>query len=111
MGAETRVDVRVKCLFFLLSDINQNWWNVQTIFSETSRYKILFKKILPAVPQLQHEKRQTNTTKLNRRFLQIFVAIAPEVVKFYHSLFHSLLSYGIIFWGQATNTKKLFLIQ
>jgi hypothetical protein len=32
-------------------------------------------------------------------------------VKIYHSLFHSLLSYGIIFWGQATNTKKLFLTQ
>ncbi|PNF44137.1 hypothetical protein B7P43_G03190, partial [Cryptotermes secundus] len=34
-----------------------------------------------------------------------------SLVKIYHSLFHSILSYGIIFWGQATNTKKLFLIQ
>jgi hypothetical protein len=36
---------------------------------------------------------------------------SSSLVKIYHSLFYSLLSYGIIFWGQATNTKKLFLTQ
>jgi hypothetical protein len=33
------------------------------------------------------------------------------LVNIYHYLFHSTLSYAIIFWGQATNTKKPFLIQ
>jgi hypothetical protein len=28
-----------------------------------------------------------------------------------YSLFHSVLSYGIVFWGQATNNKKLFILQ
>jgi hypothetical protein len=29
----------------------------------------------------------------------------------YYSLFHSILSYDIIFWGQSTNSKKLFTLQ
>jgi hypothetical protein len=29
----------------------------------------------------------------------------------YYSLFYSILSYGIIFWGQSTNCKKLFILQ
>jgi hypothetical protein len=36
---------------------------------------------------------------------------SSSLVKIYHSLFNSLSSYGIKFWGQATNTKKLFLTQ
>jgi hypothetical protein len=36
---------------------------------------------------------------------------ASSMVKIYHSLFHFILSYGIIFWGQAANTKNLFMIQ
>jgi hypothetical protein len=28
-----------------------------------------------------------------------------------YALFYSILSYGIVFWGQAANTKKLFVIQ
>jgi hypothetical protein len=32
------------------------------------------------------------------------------LLKIYYSLFHSIFSYGSIFWGQATYTKKLFLI-
>jgi hypothetical protein len=34
-----------------------------------------------------------------------------SLVNIYYSLFHSVLSYGIVFWGQATNTKKLFILQ
>jgi hypothetical protein len=29
----------------------------------------------------------------------------------YHSLFHITLSYGAIFLGQSTNSKKLFMLQ
>jgi hypothetical protein len=29
----------------------------------------------------------------------------------YYSLFHTTLSYGIIFWGQSTNSNKLFMLQ
>jgi hypothetical protein len=29
----------------------------------------------------------------------------------YYSLFHSILSYGIIFWGQATGSNKVFVLQ
>jgi hypothetical protein len=32
-------------------------------------------------------------------------------VNIYYSLLHSVLSYGIVFWGQATNTKELFILQ
>jgi hypothetical protein len=35
----------------------------------------------------------------------------PSLVNIYYSLFHSVLSHGIVFWGQATNTKKLFILQ
>jgi hypothetical protein len=34
-----------------------------------------------------------------------------SLVNICYSLFHSVLSYGIVFWGQATNTKKLFILQ
>jgi hypothetical protein len=34
-----------------------------------------------------------------------------SLVNIYYFLFHSVLSYGIVFWGQATNTKKLFIQQ
>jgi hypothetical protein len=29
----------------------------------------------------------------------------------YYAYFHSVLSYGIIFWGNATNNNKIFIIQ
>jgi hypothetical protein len=34
---------------------------------------------------------------------------SSSLVTIYYSLFHSILSYGIIFWGQSTNSKKLML--
>jgi hypothetical protein len=34
-----------------------------------------------------------------------------SLMMIYYSLFHSTLSYGIIFWGQASNSKILFLLQ
>jgi hypothetical protein len=34
-----------------------------------------------------------------------------SLANIYYSLFHSVLSYCIVFWGQATNTKKLFILQ
>jgi hypothetical protein len=37
--------------------------------------------------------------------------VDSSMMKIYYSLFHSILSYGIVFWGQATNTKKLFMIK
>jgi hypothetical protein len=36
---------------------------------------------------------------------------SSSLVKIYYSLFHTILSYGIIFWGQSTNSKKLFMLQ
>jgi hypothetical protein len=36
---------------------------------------------------------------------------SSSLVTIYYSLFHSILSYGIIFWGQSTNSKKLFMLQ
>jgi hypothetical protein len=32
-----------------------------------------------------------------------------SLLKIYYSLFHSILSYGIIFWEQATYTKNFFI--
>jgi hypothetical protein len=29
----------------------------------------------------------------------------------YFAYFHSIMSYGIIFWGNSTDSKKLFYIQ
>jgi hypothetical protein len=34
-----------------------------------------------------------------------------SLIMIYYSLFHSTLSYGIIFWGQASNSKRIFLLQ
>jgi hypothetical protein len=34
-----------------------------------------------------------------------------SLLTIYYSLFHSVLSYGIVFWGQSANTQKLFIIQ
>jgi hypothetical protein len=34
-----------------------------------------------------------------------------SLVMIYYSLFHTTLSYGIIFWGQSSNSKKLFMLQ
>jgi hypothetical protein len=31
-----------------------------------------------------------------------------SLIMIYYSLFHSTLSYGIIFWGQASNSKILY---
>jgi hypothetical protein len=34
-----------------------------------------------------------------------------SLIMIYYLLFHSTLLYGIIFWGQASNSKRLFLLQ
>jgi hypothetical protein len=34
-----------------------------------------------------------------------------SLVMIYYSIFHTILSYGIIFWGQPTDSKKLFMLQ
>ena len=34
-----------------------------------------------------------------------------SLVMIYYSLFHSVLSYGIVFWGQSSNSKKIFMLQ
>jgi hypothetical protein len=34
-----------------------------------------------------------------------------SLIMIYYSLFHSMLFYGIIFWGHATNSRKLFILQ
>jgi hypothetical protein len=44
------------------------------------------------------------------RSIRPFMTLA-SLVNVYYSLFHSVLTYGIIFWGQATSTRKLFIIQ
>jgi hypothetical protein len=31
-------------------------------------------------------------------------------IMIYYSLFHSILSYGILFWGQSSNSKKFFML-
>jgi hypothetical protein len=36
---------------------------------------------------------------------------SSSLVMVYYSLFHTTLSYGIIFWGQSTNSNKLFMLQ
>jgi hypothetical protein len=34
-----------------------------------------------------------------------------SLITLYYSLFHCALSYGIIFWGHSSNSKKLFILQ
>jgi hypothetical protein len=37
---------------------------------------------------------------------------SPSSLKtLYYSLFHSVLTYGIIFWGQLSNSQRLFILQ
>jgi hypothetical protein len=36
---------------------------------------------------------------------------SSPLVVMYCSLFHTILSYDIIFWGQSTNSKQLFMLQ
>jgi hypothetical protein len=36
---------------------------------------------------------------------------SSSLVMVYYSLFYTTLSYGIIFWGQSTNSNKLFKLQ
>jgi hypothetical protein len=31
--------------------------------------------------------------------------------KIYHAYFHSIVKYGIIFWGNSPHAKKVFLLQ
>jgi hypothetical protein len=38
--------------------------------------------------------------------------ISPaSLLTVYYSLFHSVLSYGIIFWGHSSSTQRLFVLQ
>jgi uracil DNA glycosylase len=37
--------------------------------------------------------------------------MSSSLIMIYYSLFHSTLSWCFIFWGQAANTKKLFMLQ
>jgi hypothetical protein len=34
-----------------------------------------------------------------------------SLINIYYSLFHSVMSYGIIFWGHSTNTQRIFILQ
>jgi hypothetical protein len=34
-----------------------------------------------------------------------------SLITLYYSLFHSALSYGIIFWGHSSNSQKLFILR
>jgi hypothetical protein len=36
---------------------------------------------------------------------------SSSLVMVWYSLFHTTLSYGIIFWRQSTNSNKLFMLQ
>jgi hypothetical protein len=36
---------------------------------------------------------------------------SSSLIMIYHSLFHSVLSYGGIFWGTSPSTDKLFKLQ
>jgi hypothetical protein len=57
----------------------------------------------------------TVVNKLTRVFFMIrsvkpYMSLS-SLMKIYYSLFYSMLSYSIIFWGQASNSKRLFLSQ
>jgi hypothetical protein len=58
---------------------------------------------------------ETINTKLTRisymmRSIKPYMSL-PSLIMIYYSLFHSTLSYSIIFWGQAPNTMRLFILQ
>jgi hypothetical protein len=43
-------------------------------------------------------------------------AVKPDIassslIMIYHSLFHSMLTYGTVFWGTSPSTDKLFKLQ
>jgi hypothetical protein len=37
--------------------------------------------------------------------------MSSSSIMIYHSLFHSVLTYGIVFWGTSPSTNKLFKLQ
>jgi hypothetical protein len=43
--------------------------------------------------------------------LAVVLARVALLKTVYFAYFHSFMTYGIIFWGNSTNTNKVFLLQ
>jgi hypothetical protein len=72
--------------------------------------------VIDKILDISETKLNTSLINVNKWFKSNLLTInlsmtQSSLVNIYYSLFHSVLSYGIVFWGQATNTKKLFILQ
>jgi hypothetical protein len=45
------------------------------------------------------------------RSMKPYSNVATTLKMIYHAYFHSLMRYGIVFWGNSSEAKKIFLLQ
>ena len=59
---------------------------------------------------VEYLSKKLNTVHYSIRVLKTYLD-KKQLLMIYHANFHSLLRYGIIFWGQSTEINRIFILQ